>query len=61
MVRMIKAMELLMSTDKNVSEVAFDVGYSSIAAFSNTFQQLFNVRPSDFQISMHNMPFLALC
>ncbi|MFM9402595.1 helix-turn-helix transcriptional regulator [Myroides odoratimimus] len=55
MVRMIKAMELLMSTDKNVSEVAFDVGYSSIAAFSNTFQQLFNVRPSDFQISMHNI------
>lgn len=54
MLRMIRAMELLMDTNKNVSEVAFDVGYSSLAAFSNTFQQLFNVRPSEFQISIHH-------
>jgi AraC-like DNA-binding protein/mannose-6-phosphate isomerase-like protein (cupin superfamily) len=52
MLRMIKAMELLMDSNKNVSEVAFEVGYSSIAAFSNTFQQLLNIRPSDFQISL---------
>jgi AraC-like DNA-binding protein len=49
MLRMIKAMELLMGTEKNISEVAYQVGYSSIAAFSNTFQQLVNMRPSDFQ------------
>lgn len=54
MLRMIKAMELLMDANKNVSEVAFDVGYSSIAAFSNTFKQLVNVRPSDFQLSLKN-------
>lgn len=52
MLRMVKAMELLMETNKNVSEVAFEVGYSSIAAFSNTFQQLVNIRPSDFQLTM---------
>lgn len=49
MLRMIKAMELLMGAEKNVSEIAYQVGYSSIAAFSNTFQQLVNMRPSDFQ------------
>lgn len=54
MLRMIKAMELLMETNKNVSEVAFEVGYSSLAAFSNTFQQLLNVRPSDFQLTVRN-------
>jgi len=54
MLRMIKAMELLMEANKNVTEVAFEVGYSSIAAFSNTFQQLLNVRPSEFQLSMRN-------
>jgi len=49
MLRMIKAMELLMGSEKNISEVAYEVGYSSIAAFSNTFQQLVNMRPSEFQ------------
>lgn len=48
MVRMIKAMELLMGVDKSVSDVAYEVGYSSIAAFSNTFLQLVNMRPSEF-------------
>ncbi|SHF36801.1 AraC family transcriptional regulator [Pedobacter caeni] len=49
MLRMIKAMELLLNGEKNVSEIAYEVGYSSIAAFSNTFQQLIHMRPSDFQ------------
>jgi AraC-like DNA-binding protein len=50
MARIIKAMGLLLETDLNISEVAYEVGYSSIAAFSNTFQQLANMRPSDFQM-----------
>jgi AraC-like DNA-binding protein len=54
MLRMIKAMELLMGSEKNISEVAYEVGYSSIAAFSNTFQQLVNMRPSEFQKVMKN-------
>ncbi|WHT39644.1 AraC family transcriptional regulator [Myroides sp. mNGS23_01] len=54
MLRIIKAMELLMENNKNVSEVAFEVGYSSIAAFSNTFQQLLNIRPSEFQLTIRN-------
>lgn len=49
MLRMVRAMELLMGSDQNISEVTYAVGYSSIAAFSNTFQQLVNMRPSDFQ------------
>ncbi|RBL90677.1 helix-turn-helix transcriptional regulator [Chitinophaga flava] len=49
MMKMTRAMELLLQTDKNVSEVAYEVGYSGLTAFSNTFQQMINMRPSDFR------------
>ena len=39
---------MLLSGDKNISEVAYAVGYSTIAAFSNSFQQSVNRRPSEF-------------
>ncbi|MBC9933180.1 AraC family transcriptional regulator [Chitinophaga qingshengii] len=50
MLKMIRAMELLLQTEMNVSEVAYEVGYSGITAFSNTFQQMINMRPSDFRL-----------
>ncbi|WP_306350230.1 helix-turn-helix domain-containing protein [Flavobacterium sp. '19STA2R22 D10 B1'] len=50
MLRIIKAMDLLQKNEMNISQVAYHVGYSSIAAFSNTFQQLVNMRPSDFKL-----------
>ena len=50
MLRIIRAMELLRKNELNISEVAYLVGYSSIAAFSNTFQQLVNMRPSEFKL-----------
>lgn len=50
MLKMIRAMELLLQTEMNVSEVAYEVGYSGITAFSNTFRQMLNMRPSDFRL-----------
>ena len=49
MVRIIHAMELLKDTDLTVTEIAYSVGYSNISAFSNTFFQLTNMRPTEFK------------
>lgn len=49
MLRIIRAMELMKDTDFNVTEIAYEVGYSNISAFSNTFSQLTNMRPSEFK------------
>ncbi|MDE1191283.1 MAG: AraC family transcriptional regulator [Arachidicoccus sp.] len=49
MARIIRAMEFLLRTEKSVSEIAFETGYESISAFSNTFHSLAGMRPSDFR------------
>lgn len=49
MLRVIRAMELMKDTDLTITEIAYEVGYSNISAFSNTFSQLTNMRPSDFK------------
>jgi AraC-like DNA-binding protein len=48
LLKIVAAMEMLLNGDKNISEVAYAVGYSNIAAFSNSFQQSVNRRPSEF-------------
>ncbi len=50
--RMVKAVELMLQTDLTLSEIAYRTGYQSIAAFSNTFHQLTNTRPSHFAQSI---------
>jgi len=47
--RMVKAMEMLLKTDKPIGEIAFAVGYNTIASFSDTFLEFTNSRPSDFR------------
>ncbi|WP_010249492.1 AraC family transcriptional regulator [Myroides injenensis] len=49
MLRIIKAMELIKDTDLNMTQIAYEVGYSNISAFSNNFQQLTNMRPTEFK------------
>ena len=47
--RMVKAIELLLESNKSTSEIAFAVGYNSLAAFSKAFFQLTHSRPTDFK------------
>lgn len=47
--RIVRSMQFLLQSDKSISEIAYETGYNSISAFSNTFYQLVNMRPSDFQ------------
>lgn len=49
MLRIIRAMELMKDTDMNMTQIAYEVGYSNIAAFSNNFYQLTNMRPTQFK------------
>lgn len=46
--RMVKAVEMILQTELTLSEIAYATGYLSISAFSNTFLQLTNLRPSQF-------------
>jgi len=47
--RMIKALELILKTNKTLSEIAFAVGYDTLGAFSNTFYDFTHFRPSDLR------------
>ena len=47
--RMLRAKELLEGGELNVSEVALEVGYTSLGTFSNTFYERFKRRPSAFK------------
>ena len=49
MLRIIRAMELIKDTDLNMTEIAYEIGYSNISAFSNNFQQLTNMRTTEFK------------
>ena len=50
--RIIKAIELLLKTNKTVSEISLAVGYNSLGAFSNTFYSFTHSRPSDLRKSI---------
>ncbi|MHA6246937.1 hybrid sensor histidine kinase/response regulator transcription factor [Pontibacter sp. CAU 1760] len=47
--RLKKARHLLLHSDKNISEIAYEVGFSSPAYFSTAFKNHFDRSPSDFK------------
>ena len=49
--RMVKAIEMILKTNKPIGEIASLVGYDTIGAFSNTFHTFTHARPSDFRKS----------
>jgi len=49
LLRIIKSIELMLQTDLSINEIAYEVGYGSLSAFSDVFMQLTNSRPSDFK------------
>jgi AraC-like DNA-binding protein len=44
----VKAVEFMLQSDLNLTEIAYATGYLSVSAFSNTFFQFTNMRPSQF-------------
>ena len=47
--RLEKSKELLLNSNKNISEIAFAVGFSSLYYFSTVFKSKFGVSPKDFR------------
>ena len=48
-VRVENAKRLLLNPNARVSEVAFDIGFTSITNFNRTFKQLVGQSPSDYR------------
>jgi AraC-like DNA-binding protein len=47
--RILKALELLLETNKSISEICSDIGYTSVPTFSNVFQKMIGVRPAEYR------------
>lgn len=48
LLRMVHAVEMLVLPGKNVSDVAYAVGYDSLSTFSNNFNEIMGIRPNLF-------------
>lgn len=53
-VRMSKAIELLKNSDLNVSEIAYEVGFSEPGYFTKVFTKEYNVTPTEFRTNRLN-------
>ncbi|MDD3340559.1 MAG: AraC family transcriptional regulator [Lachnospiraceae bacterium] len=51
--RMEKGVELLITTDKTVSEICFETGFSSASYFTETFRRIYHCTPREYR-QKHN-------
>jgi AraC-like DNA-binding protein len=58
--RVERAMFLLRSTDRSVTDVCFDVGFNSLGTFSRTFQAIVGEPPTAFR-QRGRMPAVPTC
>jgi AraC-like DNA-binding protein len=47
--RVERAMALLRNTGRSVTDICFDVGFSSVGTFSRTFRDIVGLSPTDFR------------
>lgn len=48
-IRIIKASEMLKSTDKKITDIAAECGYSNISYFNRTFKKIMGVSPKEYR------------
>lgn len=53
--KLIEAKNLLISTEKTISEIAFELGYNENSYFSNVFKKKSGQSPSEFRDEMKNI------
>lgn len=58
--RVERAMFLLRATDRNVTDICFDVGFSSLGTFSRTFHDVVGESPTEFR-QRGGMPAVPTC
>ncbi|HKC89925.1 MAG TPA: AraC family transcriptional regulator [Candidatus Limnocylindria bacterium] len=59
--RIERAMFLLRTTDRDVTSVCFDVGFTSLGSFSRTFSEIVGRSPSDFRSGSQGAPPVPSC
>src|SRR3979409_602756 len=45
-----RAMSLLRETDRSVTDICFDVGFTSLGTFSRTFREIVGETPSNYRV-----------
>src|SRR5213082_2066682 len=53
--RVERSMFLLRETDRSVTDVCFDVGFTSLGTFSRTFREIVGETPSDYRVGHEPM------
>src|ERR687885_2783056 len=53
--RVERAMFLLRETDRSVTDICFDVGFTSLGTFSRTFREIVGETPSDYRAAHEPM------
>src|SRR3979490_3021217 len=53
--RVERSMFLLRETDRSVTDICFDVGFSSRGTFSRTFREILGEPPSDYRVGHEPM------
>jgi len=53
--KLIEAKNLLIYTDKNISEIGFDLGYNEKAYFTNVFKKVNGITPTEFRNEMRKL------
>ena len=59
--RIERAMFLLRTTERDVTAICFDVGFTSLGTFSRTFSEIVGRSPSEFRIAAHAPPPVPSC
>jgi transcriptional regulator GlxA family with amidase domain len=59
--RVERAMYLLRASDHSVSDICFEVGFSSIGTFSRTFSEIVGQSPTSFRAQGQAMPAIPTC
>ena len=53
--RIDKACEMLLTTDKSIIDISFELGFNTVKTFNNNFSKLKNMAPTDFRKTVkHN-------
>ena len=47
--RMMKAEEILMKTDKNITEISMELGFTSPSNFTRSFKKFTGLSPSEYR------------
>ncbi len=55
-IKLKRAGQLILNSQMNISEIAFDLGFNDLKYFRKSFQKLFNVLPSQYRMSQTNEP-----